>query len=131
MAEQQPWLTKGTALLIDDNERYRSMLTRFMQGQGFECIQANDGAEAIAHIAQHGNPDLIMCDVRMPNMNGVQFLEELKAKSISIPTIMISAVGDREIIDRCLELGAADYVEKPFQLEQVKARITRAMTKKD
>ena len=106
------------------------MLTRFMQGQGFRCVQANDGAEAIAYLGSNDFPDLIMCDVRMPNMTGVQFLEELRTRSIDVPVIMISAVGEREMIDKCLALGAADYVEKPFQLEQVKARIARAMERK-
>ena len=111
-------------LVVDDNEMNRDMLSRRLKRQGYEVDLAEDGDVALEMI--HGsNYDLILLDIMMPRMNGYEVLEELKQEQQyqNIPVIMISAVDDLDSIVRCIELGAEDYLFKPFNPVLLRARI--------
>jgi len=121
----------GSLLVVDDMEANRDLLTRRLQRQGHKVTVATNGREALGLIKQQSF-DLILCDIMMPEMDGYQVLEELKADPglRHIPVIMISALDDMESVVRCIELGAEDYLFKPFNPTLLKARIGACLEKK-
>ncbi len=119
-------LTMGRKILVvDDTRNVQLMLQEFLQNQGFEIRLAYDGIEAM-EIFHAGGIDLILLDVMMPNMDGYQFISKLRAES-SLPVIMITAKQQEADIVRGFELGADDYVTKPFRLRELLMRIRAVM----
>ena len=118
-------------LIVDDNEVNRDLLARRIQREGYEVRIACDGFEAL-EIVRSDSLDLILLDIMMPQMNGYQVLEALKADPALryIPVIMISAVNDLDSVVRCIELGAEDYLSKPFNPVLLRARINACLEKK-
>jgi putative two-component system response regulator len=118
-------------LVVDDNEMNRDMLSRRLERQGYRVDVAVDGARALAMVGR-GGFDLVLLDIMMPEMNGYQVLERLKSnpESRHIPVIMISALEEMESVVRCIELGAEDYVLKPFNPVLLKARVGACLEKK-
>lgn len=108
-------------LIVDDDENICELLRLYLQKDGFDTLVANDGAEAI-HMAQINNPDLILLDIMMPKLDGWQVCREVR-KNSNVPIIMLTAKG--ETFDKVLglELGADDYITKPFDSKEVVARI--------
>lgn len=122
---------EGSVLVVDDNEVNRDLLARRLQRQGHAVTVAEDGLQAL-ELMRSEPFDLVLLDIMMPQMNGYQVLENLKAdeKLRYIPVIMISAVDDIDSIVRCIELGAEDYLSKPFNPVLLKARISACLEKK-
>ncbi|NJO40058.1 MAG: response regulator [Cyanobacteria bacterium CRU_2_1] len=122
---------QGLVLVVDDNEMNRDLLSRRLQRQGFTVVMAEDGQQALDKL-QTQPFDLVLLDVMMPQMNGYQVLEHLKADPNlrHIPVIMISALDDMDSVVRCIELGAEDYLFKPFNQTLLKARIGACLEKK-
>lgn len=122
---------EGCVLVVDDNEVNRDLLARRLQRQGHAVSVAEDGFQALEMMRSQPF-DLVLLDIMMPQMNGYQVLEHLKAdeKLRYIPVIMISAVDDIDSIVRCIELGAEDYLSKPFNPVLLKARIGACLEKK-
>lgn len=118
-------------LVVDDVEANRDLLTRRLQREGYLTEMAADGREALAMIAAR-KPDLVLLDIMMPEMDGYQVLETLKASSDwrDIPVITISAVDEIDSVVRCIEMGAEDYLTKPFNPVLLKARISASLEKK-
>jgi adenylate cyclase len=121
----------GLLLVVDDVEANRDLLSRRLQRQGHHVILAEDGFEALEQIKQQA-VDLVLCDIMMPNMNGYEVLTHLKADETlrHLPVIMISALDDIESVVRCIELGAEDYLFKPFNPTLLKARVNACLEKK-
>lgn len=121
----------GYLLIVDDNEMNRDMLSRRLKRQGHRVEVAENGQQALEMLKTH-NFDLIFLDIMMPEMNGYQVLEHLKADANLpyVPVIMISAVDEIESIVRCIELGAEDYLPKPFNPVLLKARLGASLEKK-
>jgi serine phosphatase RsbU (regulator of sigma subunit) len=124
-------LRSGFLLIVDDNEMNRDMLSRRLQRQGHQVSIATNGREALAMMKAQ-KFDLVLLDIMMPEMNGYEVLETLKADSKlrHIPVIMITAVDEVESVARCIELGAEDYLPKPFNPILLKARIGASLEKK-
>lgn len=122
---------RGLVLVVDDNEMNRDMLSRRLQRQGHQVEIATNGREALAMIEAH-KFDLVLLDIMMPEMNGYEVLEFLKADHNlrHLPVIMITAVDEIESVVRCIELGADDYLPKPFNPVLLKARINASLEKK-
>lgn len=122
---------QGVILVVDDNDMNRDLLRRRLQRQGHVIVMVEDGQSAL-DILKTQSFDLILLDIMMPGMNGYQVLEHLKADSTlkHIPVIMISALDDIESVVRCIELGAEDYLFKPFNPTLLKARINACLEKK-
>ncbi len=122
---------QGNVLVVDDNQVNRDLLARRVKRQGHLISSASDGFQALKMMRTQPF-DLVLLDIMMPQMNGYQVLETLKADSKlrHIPVIMISAVDDIESIVRCIELGAEDYLSKPFNPVLLKARINACLEKK-
>ncbi|MCB8965537.1 MAG: response regulator [Ardenticatenaceae bacterium] len=118
-------------LIVDDNEMNRDILARRLKRQGYETVMAENGVVALEMVRQHPF-DLMLLDIMMPEMNGFQVLEHLKANAEwrDIPVIVISAADDMDSIVRCVELGAEDYLPKPYNTLLLKARIGASLEKK-
>lgn len=123
--------THGSVLVVDDSENNRDLLLRRLQRYGHTVTVAEDGRQALK-IVQTRSFDLIILDIMMPRMNGYEVLQFLKGDPglRHIPVIMVSAVDDIDSIVRCIELGAEDYLFKPFNPVLLKARIDAILEKK-
>lgn len=112
-------------LIVDDIEENLKVLTETLTQEGFHPLQAKSGERAI-QIAGKALPDLILLDIKMPGMNGYETIKHLKAdpKTSDIPVIFISALNQIEDKVKGFKAGAVDYVSKPFQKEEVIARVT-------
>ncbi len=115
-----------TVLVIEDEAPIRENLVRMLQFEGFTVAAAENGAVGLA-LARERSPDLILCDVMMPVMNGFEVLHALRADAAlaAIPFIYLTASADKENVARGIELGAADYVTKPFNLRELVDLIRR------
>lgn len=121
----------ATVLVVDDAEANRELLSRRLSREGHRVVVACDGNEALELVRQQ-NFDLILLDIMMPNVDGYQVLETLKKEETlrHIPVIMITAIDDIQSIARCIELGAEDYLSKPFNAILLRARINACLQKK-
>ena len=111
-------------LVVDDNPQNRDLLRRRLTGSGYQVEVAEDGAEALEKINQ-AHYDLVLLDQVMPGMSGLDLLRLLRAthSASELPVIMVSALGDSEVIVDAFDLGANDYVVKPIDLRVMDARI--------
>ena len=119
-------------LVVDDNEDNLYTLTRRLNREGYvNLTTAASGREALQQLAAQAF-DLVLLDIMMPDMNGYQVLEQIKASSAwrDIPIIMISALSEIDSVIRCIELGAEDYLNKPFNATLLRARIGASLEKK-
>jgi sigma-B regulation protein RsbU (phosphoserine phosphatase) len=124
--------TESALLIVDDNEDNRYTLTRRLQREGYQNLaSAADGQQAL-DLLQSRPFDLMLLDVMMPGLNGYQVLERMRADSRlrHIPVIMISALDEIESVIRCIELGAEDYLSKPFNPTLLRARVGASLEKK-
>ena len=125
-------MTQASSLLIvDDNSMNRIMLSRYTTKLGYRATLVENGRQALEKL-QHEPFDLVLLDVQMPEMDGYQVLEEMKGHPSlrEIPVIMISAVDELESTVRCIELGAQDYLPKPFNPVLLRARIAACLERK-
>lgn len=122
---------RATILVVDDNEMNREVLARRLERQGHIIVSAEDGERALQEIEKQPF-DLILLDIMMPKMNGYEVLEHLKANpnQRDVPVIVISALGELESVVKCIELGAEDYLFKPFNPILLKARLNSTLEKK-
>lgn len=119
-------------LIVDDNEDNRYTLARRLRREGWtNLVMAENGRDALDRIAKE-RFDLILLDIMMPEVNGYEVLERLKADAGTrdIPVLMISASSDIESVVRCIELGAEDYLLKPFNPVLLRARVNACLEKK-
>lgn len=114
-------MASGKILVVDDDQNICELLRLYIEKEGFEVVIANDGRKALEMFEQE-NPDLIMLDIMLPELDGWQVCREIRKKS-QCPIIMLTAKG--EVFDKVLglELGADDYVVKPFDPRELLARI--------
>lgn len=106
-------------LIVDDEPDILSLLKDALETENLEIFAAKNGKEAqeIVSKRSEGFPfDLILCDIQMPLVNGFQFLEELRRLRVTTPLIFLTAHGDRSNIIRALQLGAHDFIDKPFEI---------------
>ena len=122
---------QGYLLVVDDNEMNRDTLSRHLERQGHTVAVAENGRQALEMIQAHPF-DLVLLDVMMPEMNGYQVLQRLKSDDAwrDIPVIMISALDEMDSVVRCIEMGAEDYLPKPFDPVLLRARISASLEKK-
>lgn len=124
-------VSTATLLIVDDNSMNRIMLSRYTTRLGYQSALVENGRQALEKL-QNESFDLVLLDVQMPEMDGYQVLEQMKAhpRLREIPVIMISAVDELESTVRCIELGAQDYLPKPFSPVLLRARIVACLERK-
>jgi class 3 adenylate cyclase len=122
--------TRSTVLVVDDDAINRKLLARSLHADGHDVITAEDGDQALDQVRTH-RPDVVLLDVLMPKLDGFGVLERLKSDATlrDIPVIMISGLEDFESVIRCIELGAEDYLPKPFDPVLLRARINAGLNK--
>jgi cyclic di-GMP phosphodiesterase len=116
-------------LVVDDEPRLRQVLVHLMRNDGFHCFEASNGVEAI-EILERQPVTLVMSDMRMPRMDGIELLRQVRSRWPDTAVVMITAVADVEVAVSCLAIGAMDYLTKPFHLEEVRARVGQALEKR-
>ncbi|MEW6504797.1 MAG: response regulator transcription factor [Chloroflexota bacterium] len=110
-----------TILIVDDQSSVRQLLQEYLSEQGYRVVTAADGQSAL-YAARHENPDLILLDIMMPRMDGYQFLRQFRQER-QTPVIVITAREEETDAVLGLDLGADDYVIKPFRMRELAARI--------
>jgi CheY-like chemotaxis protein len=118
------------ALVVDDEPVVRSFLTRCLEGWGYAVKQAGSAADALEFMVARP-ASLVLCDIRMPDHDGLWLAEQLRARWPDTPIVMTTAADDLETIGKSRELGVADYLTKPIapeQLRQAVERVTAALT---
>jgi adenylate cyclase len=121
----------GSILIVDDDEGNRTMLSRRLQRLGFQTTTAENGRSALEKM-RGARFDLMLLDIQMPELNGYEVLERLKADPTlrDVPVIVLSASDEIERVARCIEMGAEDYLPKPFDPVLLRARIGASLEKK-
>ena len=127
-AEDSPY----TLLVVDDNEDNRYTLSRRLKREGYAKLETAENGKLALELIRARKVDLILLDIMMPEMNGYEVLEQMKADAElrHIPVIMISAVDEIDSVVRCIELGADDYLAKPFNPTLLRARVGACLEKK-
>ena len=117
-------------LIADDDQSTVSFLASLLKANKYEVVVAFDGMQTIA-VAHKEKPDLILLDIMMPIRSGINIFENLKmsATTATIPVIFITGVASAEIKQKALEMGATDYVVKPFKTEYLLGKIRKALGK--
>jgi DNA-binding response OmpR family regulator len=113
--------SETTILIVDDEEHVRSLLQRILKGAGYNVITVSRGQEAVDIISTE-KINLVLLDIIMPGMDGYHTLEKIRAKT-DIPVIMVTGVGSTTSVNSSLNLGADDYIKKPFRSSELLARI--------
>ncbi len=112
-------------LIIDDEESFRHMLSIILNKEGYEVETAPNGEEALQKLLSFSF-DQVLCDIRMPNMDGMEFLKEVKRLGIETTIIMMSAYGTIDIAIEAMKLGAYDYISKPFKPDEIILTLRKA-----
>jgi class 3 adenylate cyclase/CheY-like chemotaxis protein len=126
-----PQLQPSSVLVVDDNEMNRDMLCQLLQTGGHKTFVAENGRQALDRIKEEPF-DLVLLDIMMPEMDGYQVLEHLKSNNTlrDIPVIVLSALDEIESVVKCIEMGAEDYLPKPFNPVLLRARVSACLEKK-
>jgi DNA-binding response OmpR family regulator len=119
----------NTILIVDDQSSVRQLLQEYFTEQGFRVLTATDGQNAI-YMARHEPPDLILLDIMMPKMDGYQFLRQYRLER-QTPVIIITAREEETDAVLGLELGADDYVVKPFRMRELVARVRAVLRRNE
>jgi CheY-like chemotaxis protein len=117
----------GKVLVVDDEPEVRQVLLEFLASRGYDVTAAAGGAEAVA-LVETIKPDLVLLDVAMPSMDGVETLKRIVALEPGLAVIMVTANADIGITSKLLALGAVDYVPKPFDLDYLDQAVSIQVT---
>jgi DNA-binding NtrC family response regulator len=115
--------------VVDDEPRLRQVLTHIMRRDGFNCVEAANGVEALEQLRRYPF-SLMLTDLRMPRLDGMDLLRHVRAHHPDVAVVMITGVPDVQAAVNCLSNGAMDYLTKPFHLEEVRARVSQAMDRR-
>jgi DNA-binding NtrC family response regulator len=118
--------TKAKILIVDDKEQMRDVLQKFLAAEGYAVETAADGKDALRKFAE-GSFELVLSDIKMPAMDGAELLAEILKINPNAVVILMTAFGSIEAAVEAVRRGAADYLSKPFQMEDVLFRISRAL----
>ncbi|GIL16485.1 MAG: hypothetical protein BroJett040_02360 [Oligoflexia bacterium] len=116
MSDVQEKSLKPTLLIVDDENDIRYTLNLLFQSVGVNCISAADGESALELVQQYHPIDAIISDINMPNMDGIEFLEKMRQVGIYIPLVFLSGRASKQDAVRALQLGAHDFIEKPYEV---------------
>lgn len=113
-------------LVVDDEEIVLNTIRFHLESEGHLVITSADGREAI-ELIRNEEPDVIILDIMMPFMSGLELLEMVKSENKNIPAILISALDEIEVIETSLSIGADDFIIKPVNMDELSIRIKRVL----
>jgi len=121
----------GQVLIVDDDPQNISRIRQALSPLGCETLSAGDGEEALAAIrrrsATHGFPGIVVTDLRMPRLDGLELLNRARSMDAELPVLLITAYGEVAVAVQAMKGGAFDFIERPFDAEILRSRITRAL----
>ena len=120
------YLTMETILIVDDEKNYPPIIAAVLEGEGYDTLTANSGHQAM-EILRNSDVDLILADLKMPIMNGIELLEEIKIIDPDLPVIMMTAHGTVEKAVEAMQKGAYNFIQKPFENEQLVIFVKKAV----
>jgi two-component system chemotaxis response regulator CheY len=115
----------STVLIVDDSSTMRKIIARSLRQAGFapdNILEAGDGVEGLDALSK-GGVDLILSDINMPNMDGLEFVKQARAKGVKAPIMMITTEGGEDIIKVAMDNGASGSIRKPFTPEQLQEKL--------
>jgi two-component system NtrC family response regulator len=115
-----------TILIVDDEKNYLVVLDALLAPEGYEIVTADNAPDAL-RLVREADLDLVITDMKMPGMNGMELLEECKRIKPELPVIMMTAYGTIEMAVEAMKKHAYDYITKPFQNEQLKLTVRKAL----
>jgi len=121
---------KGRILIVDDEESIRKALRLTLSKAGYDVVEADDGAEGIEAIGADDNPlmvDVIICDIRMPKINGLEAIAFFRQQYPSVPVLVLTGYPDIQLTTNLLKQGVVDYMVKPADKDALIAAVGRAM----
>jgi putative nucleotidyltransferase with HDIG domain len=118
-------------LVVDDDAQVRRSIARVTQLLGLEPVEAASGDEALEILTRDGEVPIIISDVNMPGLHGIEFLERIVKRFPDTAVLMLSGVADVQVAVQCLDKGALDYIAKPAMIEEVRARVAKALEKRE
>lgn len=122
-------MTQASVLIVDDEPSVRQTLSEWMRNQNFHVLEAEGGRQAMEMIRRR-DPDLVISDVVMPGMDGIQLLRQTRAVKMEVPFLMISGYPSHATAVDIMKLGASDYLPKPFSLEELTRRVDHILKSK-
>ncbi len=123
-APSQSAAFSSTILVADDDADIRSLLSTLLTDEGYRTVEATSGREVMSQV-RADPPDLILLDLRMPDMNGIDIMRRLRDEGLNVPVLFITAHGTASSAIQAMQLGAYDYIMKPFEVEDVALRVRR------
>jgi putative nucleotidyltransferase with HDIG domain len=127
----EPRTLAPRCLVVDDDASVRGSIARVTRLLGLLPVEAASGDEALAILTREGEVPIVISDVNMPGLHGIEFLEEVVRRFPDTGVLMLSGVADVKVAVQCLDKGALDYIAKPAMLEEVRARMAKALEKRD
>ena len=112
-------------LIVDDSKTIRQQVSFTLTKGGYQVIEAEDGRDGISKLESNSDIAMVISDVNMPNMDGLEMVETLRAQGSSVPVIMLTTEGAAELIQRAKAAGAKGWLVKPFQPEQLVAAVSK------
>lgn len=118
---------KERVVIVDDEPAIRALLTSHLSTLQLDCRPARDAAEALALAAEEPRPSLVLSDIEMPGLSGVELLQRLKSLDETIQVVMVTGVHQMDTVRQCVRAGAYDYITKPFEADDLLATVERAL----
>jgi two-component system, chemotaxis family, chemotaxis protein CheY len=107
----------ASILIVDDSMMVRKQVGNALKAQGYAIVEAVDGLDALEKLEANPDTRMVVCDVNMPRMNGLEFLEQLRSRQSAVPVVMLTTEGQPELMRRAKALGAQGWLVKPFKPE--------------
>jgi len=123
--------TRPRVLVVDDAEGIRTYLANLLELKGYDVDTAEDGRRALALLEGGAGPDVVILDVMMPGIDGVETLRRIRELDEDVPVVMLSVVGKASTIVEAMQIGAADYLNKPFEEAELEATLAKVLEKKE
>ena len=129
MPQPDPKAEAPVVLVVDDEDGIRQALNRFLTRLGYQVVEAPDGATALERISAH-QPHAMLCDIRMPNMTGVELVPKALAADSDLAIVMLTAIDEPRTAIECMKLGAYDYLIKPVDLDELEISLQGALRRR-
>ncbi len=117
-------------LVVDDEVEITKLISMYFSKRGYVVLVANTGADAIKHVRENPDTNIILMDIMLPDFSGLELLEQFRSYMPDIVIIIVSGVNDLETVVRAMKLGADDYVVKPFRLGELEEKMEAALHKR-